>query len=368
MGGVTLSYDNFGSGLGSASVSPTGITGGTYGSLILTFASPVTSLSFDFALGNATGPIGDALAITFKGGGNDVSDFGVSTANYSPYDPARPENGGSSSGSVRFSGAAFDQAILFFSPDAGSFSVGNTSYANGSLPALTNVVVTPGNGFVAVGGTASFGALAQYVDGTSGGLPSAQVEWRSSNQAVGSIDSAGVASGLAPGTTTITAFAGGFSGSATFTVLSGPAIVTQPQSTTVSFGASATLGVTATGGLLTYQWQFDGRNIAGATNSSLILSNLDPNQSGEYVVVVSNPVGSVTSSEAVVSLLRLNMYAGLTIVGVTGGHYKIEYRTSFATNTWATLTNLNLPASPYFFIDMLSPGTDQKFYRVSPVP
>jgi hypothetical protein len=228
--------------------------------------------------------------------------------------------------------------------------------------------VTPGNGFVAVGGTASFGALAQYVDGTSGGLPSAQVEWRSSNQAVGSIDSAGVASGLAPGTTTITAFAGGFSGSATFTVLSGPAIVTQPQSTTVSFGASATLGVTATGGLLTYQWQFDGRNIAGATNSSLILSNLDPNQSGEYVVVVSNPVGSVTSSEAVVSLFRLNMYAGLTIVGVTGGHYKIEYRTSFATNTWATLTNLNLPASPYFFIDMLSPGTDQKFYRVSPVP
>ena len=40
---------------------------------------------------------------------------------------------------------------------------------------------------------------------------------------------------------------------------------------------------------LSYQWWFQGTNpLAGATNAMLALSNVQPAQAGEYLVVVSN--------------------------------------------------------------------------------
>jgi len=50
---------------------------------------------------------------------------------------------------------------------------------------------------------------------------------------------------------------------------------------------------------LNYQWQFNSTNVAGATASSLILTNVQPGQAGDYLVIVSNALGAVTSSNAV---------------------------------------------------------------------
>jgi hypothetical protein len=80
------------------------------------------------------------------------------------------------------------------------------------------------------------------------------------------IDDTGSDSGLAIDDLVVT-FNGGVSNPP-----AAPAIVTQPQSQTVTAGASVTFTVVATGNPpLAYQWQFYNTNLPGATSSSLTL-------------------------------------------------------------------------------------------------
>jgi hypothetical protein len=86
---------------------------------------------------------------------------------------------------------------------------------------------------------------------------------------------------------------------ATLTVLLPPSIITPPQSLTVSNGVSASFTVLAGGSPpLTYQWDFNGSALAGATASSLTISNAQAANQGNYTVVVSNAVGVITSTAA----------------------------------------------------------------------
>ena len=58
-------------------------------------------------------------------------------------------------------------------------------------------------------------------------------------------------------------------------------IFSQPMNTTAYVGESATLTVLAGGTQpLTYQWAFGTNNISGATNSSLLLTNVQLSQAG----------------------------------------------------------------------------------------
>src|SRR5881396_2090331 len=82
-----------------------------------------------------------------------------------------------------------------------------------------------------------------------------------------------------------------------------PAITVQPQSRTNNIGTTATFSVTATGTApLSYQWVFNDGLLAGRTNSTLTLSNVQPSDSGAYVAVVTNRSGSVTSAVAVLTV------------------------------------------------------------------
>jgi hypothetical protein len=83
-----------------------------------------------------------------------------------------------------------------------------------------------------------------------------------------------------------------------------PVITSQPQGQTAVVGSTVTFIVTAGGTpALSYQWQFDSTNIAGATASSLTLTNVQPGQAGNYLVIVSNALGVVTSSNAVLAVV-----------------------------------------------------------------
>ena len=62
---------------------------------------------------------------------------------------------------------------------------------------------------------------------------------------------------------------------------------------------SATAGGTPT---LSYQWQFDGTNIAGATTTMFTLANVQLGQAGSYALVVTNLAGSITSSNALLTV------------------------------------------------------------------
>ena len=61
--------------------------------------------------------------------------------------------------------------------------------------------------------------------------------------------------------------------------------------------------VTATGSPpLSYQWNFNGTNIVGATNTTLMLTNVQASQAGNYQVLVTNLFGSLLSSNAVLTV------------------------------------------------------------------
>lgn len=80
-------------------------------------------------------------------------------------------------------------------------------------------------------------------------------------------------------------------------------ISSQPQSVTVNVGAAAQFSVTASGTPApTYQWQFNGVAIAGATSAILAINNAQTSNAGSYTVVVSNNLGTVTSNAATLTV------------------------------------------------------------------
>jgi hypothetical protein len=82
-----------------------------------------------------------------------------------------------------------------------------------------------------------------------------------------------------------------------------PLITTQPQNATINPGGSATFTVVASGPApLRYQWYFNNGVLTAATNASLTVSNATSANQGNYVAVVSNNSGSVTSSPAVLTV------------------------------------------------------------------
>jgi len=78
-----------------------------------------------------------------------------------------------------------------------------------------------------------------------------------------------------------------------------PVIVTQPASQSVILGGNVSFSVTAQGSApLYYQWRHEGEDITGATASTFALTNVQAADAGVYSVIVSNELGSVTSSDA----------------------------------------------------------------------
>ena len=64
------------------------------------------------------------------------------------------------------------------------------------------------------------------------------------------------------------------------------------------------------------------------------------------------------------SALGIQLYGGITITGVVGTVYAVQYATNLAqTNAWVTLTNLTLPRNPCLWVDASSPATGRRFYR-----
>ncbi len=79
-----------------------------------------------------------------------------------------------------------------------------------------------------------------------------------------------------------------------------PGIITQPQSLTVNTGNNVqfSVSVTATTPAPTYQWYLNGQPFTGATSSTLSFTNARTSDAGDYTVVVTNELGSVTSNVA----------------------------------------------------------------------
>ncbi len=130
-----------------------------------------------------------------------------------------------------------------------------------------------------------------------------------------------------------------------------PYIATQPSGASVPVGSSMTLAVSARGSLpLSYQWRFNGQSIAGATDATLALHNLNRNQTGYYDVAVSNAFGGIISAKALLNVIQgvyvwapyssqvpTNVPPGMTdAVAVAAGlHHVLALQRGGSVATWA---------------------------------
>ncbi|HEY3855829.1 MAG TPA: immunoglobulin domain-containing protein [Verrucomicrobiae bacterium] len=92
-----------------------------------------------------------------------------------------------------------------------------------------------------------------------------------------------------------------------------PAIIVTPPSSIQSFVSSnVSFTVVAEGTPpLSYQWQLDGANLSGDTNSALAVGPLLTNDAGNYTIVVSNAYGCVTSAPAILKVTAIPPTIGI---------------------------------------------------------
>ncbi len=110
-----------------------------------------------------------------------------------------------------------------------------------------------------------------------------------------------------------------------------PSIVTEPASTNVDANTPAYFSVAAIGtSSMSYQWLFDGSNVAGAISNMLTFSNVVQTNLGSYSVVISNIFGSVTSSVAV---LGMYPYLNQTFAGLETDW---GYTNTLSVGAWGT--------------------------------
>jgi alpha-tubulin suppressor-like RCC1 family protein len=100
-----------------------------------------------------------------------------------------------------------------------------------------------------------------------------------------------------------------------------PFIVTAPMPQTVVPGTNTALSIVGAGSLpIYYQWQFNGTNIAGATNNVLTFASVAPTDRGYYDVVLSNAYDSFVSSNVFLHVLDAGDALNATnLTWVTGG-------------------------------------------------
>ena len=79
-------------------------------------------------------------------------------------------------------------------------------------------------------------------------------------------------------------------------------------STNVMIGSNVTFNAGADGnGSLSYQWQFNGTNLSGKTSSSLVITNLSTNNTGNYSVVVGDNTSSFSTMTGLVAVLTVTL-------------------------------------------------------------
>jgi hypothetical protein len=85
-----------------------------------------------------------------------------------------------------------------------------------------------------------------------------------------------------------------------------PTVVTPPLTQTAEMGSVAAFWLEVTNsvpGATYFQWSFGGTNAFVGTNSSLVLTNVQPVQAGAYTVVVTDVWGAVTSAPAILGVI-----------------------------------------------------------------
>ncbi|HKW61802.1 MAG TPA: immunoglobulin domain-containing protein [Candidatus Acidoferrum sp.] len=279
----------------------------------------VVSNSAGTATSNATtltvNPVPVAPSITTQPTNQTVTagqaaTFTVTAAGSAPLSYQWQKNGANISGATSASyttpaTTSSDNGSTFRAVVTNSAGTVTSNSATLTVNVPPTITTQPANQTVTAGQAATFSVVA-------GGTAPLSYQWRKNGANIAGATSASYAT---PATTSsdngsaflvvVTNSAGTVtSNSATLTVNAPPTITTQPASQTVVAGQTATFTVVAIGTApLSYQWQKNGANIAGATSASYTTPATTTSDSGSmFVAVVSNSVGTVTSGGAILTV------------------------------------------------------------------
>jgi alpha-tubulin suppressor-like RCC1 family protein len=232
---------------------------------------------------------------------------------------------------------------------------GNDGYENAIPPWLTNVVAVSGPmalegrvppGVMPMASEFAYSGTTAILKANATGFP-LSYQWQLNGTNIpGANQSWLMLTNVQPGTPPLTSanytvIVSNASGSATNTTLltvadSPPIILAQPQSLELPPNNNFTFSVDAVGSQpISYQWQYNGTNIPGATGSSFTVTNAQLPAAGYYSVVLSNSYsyGTLASSSAGLSFSitsvavwgdnswgELNVFSNLTdVLAVSAG-------------------------------------------------
>jgi hypothetical protein len=122
--------------------------------------------------------------------------------------------------------ATLQTGVVTINHDASNTPTTINVRGTGIARKLVSIAVTPASPSVSVGKAQQFTATGTYSDGGTGDITSTAA-WTSSATSVATIDSKGLSTAVAAGTSTISAAQGGVTGSTTLTVTSGLAMPTE---------------------------------------------------------------------------------------------------------------------------------------------
>ena len=164
-------------------------------------------------------------------------------------------------------------------------------------------------------------------------------------------------------------------GPATLAVLVPPAILLSPADQKVVQGDTAVFGVAAAGDQLSFAWKYNSGALPAPDDPTLALDNVQPPASGEYAVVVSSPLGAVTSAPAQLRVFVPPTVAaagapepqpdGSVRVPLAGdAGYTFAVDTSPDLQDWMRLTNLTSQTGTFDYLDAQAASETNRFYRL----
>ena len=265
---------------------------------VLTLAIANVAPLFTIQPSSQTATAGDAVTFTTAASGTPTPTF------------QWQKNGATLPGAT---GASYTLANVAIG-DAGSYTVvaSNSAGSTTSGTAVLTVnaaTVSPSITTQPSGQTVTSGNAATFTVAANG-TPTPTYQWKKNGSSISGATGASytIASTTTGSAGTYTVVVTNSAGSITstgavLTIITSPAITTQPTSQTVTAGGSVTFTAAASGTPTpSFQWMKNGNAISGATSSSYSLAIVGTGNAGSYTVVATNAAGSATSSAAVLTV------------------------------------------------------------------
>ncbi len=151
---------------------------------------------------------------------------------------------------------------------------------------------------------------------------------------------------------------------------SAPTLLSQPTTIVASPGTNVTLAPSVAGAPpLRFSWKKNTTPMAGVTTPSIFLANVTTNDSADYVVTVTNDLGTLTATLPLLvmipspqcSLKLVSNYLQLTFGTVTGLRYTVEEAPEI-TGAWQPWPDFYIGDGQPVILNI--PGGGTKFYRV----